>query len=124
MRCGCAFSGWVCSSVIVVLAPVGTFVGGLVGRIIVIVRIGLILIGNFLQLFYRRLLLQALHFSIERRLQFIRGTAEFSQGFSYGSTQLRQFFRTEEDQREEEDEDRFRPTQRTHRFISSRFKRL
>src|ERR1035441_122828 len=44
----------------------------------------------------------------------VRCAAELGQCFSHGATQLRHFFRTEEDQREEKDKHHFRPTQRTH----------
>jgi len=81
-------------------------------RIIVGVRLDLI-IGHLPDRF--RFLLQRFHFAIERRLQLARRAAELGQRFSNGPTQLRQFLRAEDDQRQEKDEDRFLPAQRTHR---------
>src|SRR5436305_11094817 len=88
-----------------------------VRRIIVVVGVVLILIRYLSELLELRFLFQGFNFTVERSFKLARRTAEFGHGLPDRPPQLRQLFGAEEEQRQEEDENRLLPAQRTHRLF-------
>src|SRR5438045_3146975 len=74
-----------------VIRAVGALVvAAFVRRVIVIVGVVLILIGDFLELLQIRFLLQGFHFAVEARFELIRRASEFGHGLPDRPPQLRQ----------------------------------
>src|SRR5450432_1615359 len=65
---------------------------------------------------------QLFRFPLKRYCQFAFRPLKISEGFSHGTAQFRQLLRAEEDKRQEQNEDRFRPSEWTHCRISSQTK--
>src|ERR1700686_2513470 len=113
LRCGLAYSGWICCSDLVRLGRINAriVIGGVVLVIVVVNLVG-IAARNFLDRLV--FLFQLSHVAFECGFEFALSAAKLGDRFSDRLSQFRQFLGAEKDQGDQEDNDHLLHTDGTH----------
>src|SRR3954451_11277921 len=111
LSCGSACGGCVVGGIVVRLVAVSATV--VIG--IVVVSLAVVSLRDFFQLCFP---LNRVHLAVERCFKLARGATKLRHRLTDGAAQLRKLLRAKNQQREDEDKNRFRNTKRTQFFAS------